>query len=188
MLLAIHRHAIRCIDARNGPSPLSRDLYARSELLNGVLARRTGRLVAAVPSLDSIFHQPLRATVAGLWVAGVAIAGFAATRAWSRVGATRALPYLGVVAGGILLATAVHRRNRVGLALSTVALGGQILGVMGSAWQLARGVDASKARELRDLGFDPDFGVVLNLLYSTVASAVFAWIVARWLAGRRRPT
>jgi ABC-type branched-subunit amino acid transport system permease subunit len=123
--------------------------------------------------------------VAGLWLAGVALAGFTATRAWSRVGPTRALPYLAVVAGGIVLAAAVLRRNGVALAISTIGLGGQILGVIGSAWELAVGVHDFKARELRDLGFDPEFGVALNLLYSAVASAVFAWAVARWLAGRR---
>ncbi len=124
--------------------------------------------------------------MAGLWLAGVALAGFTATRAWSRVGATRALPYLAVVVGGIVLAAAVLRRHRAALAISTVLLGAQILGVIGSAWELTRGVHGAKARELRDLGFDPEFGVALNLLYSVVASAVFAWAVARWSAGRRR--
>ena len=124
--------------------------------------------------------------MAGLWLAGVALAGFAATRAWSRVGPTRALPFLAVVVGGIVLAAAVLRRHRVALAISAILLGAQILGVIGSAWQLARGVDGSKARELRDLGFDPELGVALNLLYSAVASAVFVWAVTRWLANRRR--
>ena len=124
--------------------------------------------------------------MAGLWLAGVALAGFTATRAWTRIGSTRALPYLAVVVGGIMLATAVLRRHRVALAVSTILLGAQILGVIGSTWELTRGVHGSKARELRDLGFDPAFGVALNLLYSAVASAVFAWAVARWLASRRR--
>ena len=97
------------------------------------------------------------------------------------------MPFIGVVIGGLVLATAVWRGNRIALTISTIALGGQILGGLGSAWQLAQGVNGSKARELRDLGFDPEFGVALNLAYSAAASAVFAWVVARWLAGRRRP-
>jgi hypothetical protein len=57
--------------------------------------------------------------------------------------------------------------------------------VIGSAWELARGVHGSKARELRGLGVDPELGVALNLVYSAVASLVFAWLVTRWWAARR---
>jgi uncharacterized membrane protein len=48
------------------------------------------------------------------------------------------------------------------------------------------GVHGSKAGELRDLGIDPELGVTLNLLYSTVAALVFAWVAARWRKMRRR--
>ena len=141
----------------------------------------------ATTTLRSIFHPPLRVTVTGLWLVGVALAGFTAPRAWHRTGVASALPFIGVVIAGLALATAVWRANRVALAISTIGLGGQILGVLGSAWQLAQGVHGSKARELRDLGFDPELGIALNLAYSAVASAVFVWVVARWSAGRRRP-
>jgi hypothetical protein len=136
-------------------------------------------------ALGSIFDRRLRVTVAGLWLVGVALAGFTAPRAWHRTGVASALPFLAVVAGGLVLAVAVGRGNRVALAISTGLLGAQILGVLGSAWQLAQGVGGSKARELRDLGFDPELGVTLNLVYSAVASAVFAWVVARWWVARR---
>jgi hypothetical protein len=127
----------------------------------------------------------LRATVAGLWLVGVAFAGFTAPLAWRRTGVVSALPFIAVAAGLSVLAVAVRRANRVALILSTVGLGAQILGVLGSAWELLHGVEGSKADELHRLGVDPEFGVTLNLIYSAVASAVFAWIVTRWLAARR---
>jgi hypothetical protein len=99
-----------------------------------------------------------------------------------------ALPFIGAALGLAVLAAAVGRANRLALGISTVLLGAQILGVIGSAWVLMHGVEGSKARELRDLGVDPELGVALNLAYSAVASAVFAWVAARWSAGRRRPT
>jgi hypothetical protein len=57
--------------------------------------------------------------------------------------------------------------------------------VLGSAWQLLSGVHGSKAEELRRLGIDPELGVALNLVYSAIASAVFGWLVTRWLRARR---
>jgi hypothetical protein len=127
----------------------------------------------------------LRATVAGLWLVGVAFAGFTAPLAWRRTGVVSALPFIAVAAALSVLAVAVRRANRVALILSTVGLGAQILGVLGSAWELLNGVAGSKADELHRLGVDPELGVTLNLMYSAVASAVFAWMVTRWLAARR---
>jgi len=123
--------------------------------------------------------------VAGLWLAGVALAGFTAPLAWRRTGVTSALPFIGAAAGLAVLTIGVLRCNRAALALSTAGLGAQILGVFGSAWELSRGVAGSKARELRGLGVDPELGVALNLVYSLVASAVFAWLVTRWWLIRR---
>ena len=127
-----------------------------------------------------MFHARLRATVAGLWITGVALAGFTAPLAWHRTGFASALPFLGAATGLAVLAIGVLRSNRAALAVSTAGLGAQILGVVGSAWELAQGVAGSKAKELRRLGVDPTFGVALNLLYSVTASAVFAWMVTRW--------
>lgn len=67
------------------------------------------------------------------------------------------------------------------LIVSTVLLGAQVLGVIGSAWQLLSGVHGSKADELNRLGIDPELGVALNLVYSAVASAVFVWVLTRWV-------
>ena len=115
----------------------------------------------------------------------MALAGFTAPLAWRRTGVVTALPFIAVVIGLSLLAVTVLRANRVALVISTVGLGAQILGVIGSAWELLHGVHGSKADELHRLGIDPEFGVTLNLLYSTVASAVFVWIAARWRSRRR---
>jgi hypothetical protein len=134
--------------------------------------------------LQSAFHPPLRSTVAGLWLVGVALAGFTAPLAWRRTGVVAALPFVAAAAGLAVLALAVLRANRLALTVSTVLLGAQILGVLGSAWQLLSGVHGSKAAELHRLGIEPELGVALNLVYSAVASAVFVWVLTRWLAAR----
>jgi hypothetical protein len=120
--------------------------------------------------LQSALHPPLRSTVAGLWLVGVALAGFTAPLAWRRTGVVAALPFVAAAAGLAVLALAVLRANRLALTVSTVLLGAQILG--------------SKADELHRLGIDPELGVALNLVYSAVASAVFVWVLTRWLAAR----
>jgi hypothetical protein len=123
--------------------------------------------------------------VAGLWLVGVALAGSTAPVAWRRIGVVSALPFVGAATVLALLTIGVLRSNRAALALSTVGLGGQIFGVIGTAWELSEGVAGPKARELRRLGVDPTLGVALNLVYSALASLVFAWVVTRWWAGRR---
>ena len=123
--------------------------------------------------------------MAGLWLTGVALAGFTAPLAWRRMGVASALPFIAAATGLAALTFGVLRANRAALALSTAGLGGQILGVIGSAWELVQGVAGSKARELRRLGVDPTFGVALNLVYSALAWIVFAWVVTRWWTGRR---
>jgi hypothetical protein len=135
--------------------------------------------------IQSVFHPRLRTTVAVLWLVGVALAGFTAPLAWRRMGVVAALPFVGAACGLVVLAFAVLRTNRMALIVSSILLGGQILGVIGTAWQLLNGVHGTKADELHRLGIDPEFGVGLNLLYSAVASGVFAWVVTRWLSARR---
>lgn len=133
----------------------------------------------------STFHRPLRLTIAALWIVGIALAGFTAPRAWVRLGAASAVPFIMVAALGIVLTRSVLRGRRWALRLSAVLLGGQLAGVIGSAWQLLQGVNGTKARELRRLGVNPRFGVAVNLVYSSAAVAVFGWIAARRLAAGR---
>ncbi|MCA1843561.1 MAG: hypothetical protein LC792_10330 [Actinobacteria bacterium] len=116
----------------------------------------------------------------------MAFAGFTAPLAWRRTGVVTALPFIAVAVGLSALAVAVLRAVRLALILSTAGLGAQLLGVIGSAWELLHGVAGSKADELHRLGVDPELGVTLNLIYSAVASAVFAWILTRWLGARRQ--
>jgi hypothetical protein len=67
----------------------------------------------------------------------------------------------------------------------TVALGGQALAVAGTIIELVVGVDTGKAADLRQLGFDPTIGVVINLLYSAAGVALFGWWLVRWYRLRR---
>jgi ABC-type branched-subunit amino acid transport system permease subunit len=115
----------------------------------------------------------------------VVLAGFTAPLAWRRIDFPAALPFIAVTVGLSVLALAVLRANRVALIVSTFGLGAQVLGVVGSAWELLGGVHGSKATELRRLGIDPELGVALNLVYSAVASAVFVWVMARWRSARQ---
>lgn len=113
------------------------------------------------------------------------LAGFTAPLAWRRTGAVAALPFIAAAVSLAVLAFAVLRANRVALIISTLLLGAQVLGVLGSAWQLLIGVQGSKADEVHRLGIDPELGVALNLVYSSVASAVFVWVLTRWLSDSR---
>lgn len=146
---------------------------------------RVGRGIVPGP-IEHTFHRPLRATVAGLWLVGVVLAGCTAPVAWHRIGVVAALPFIAAAVGLAVLARAVLRANRAALTVSTILLGAQVLGVVGSAWQLLSGVHGSKADELRRLGIDPELGVALNLVYSAIASAVFGWVLTRRLSARRR--
>ncbi|HKY75877.1 MAG TPA: hypothetical protein VJS45_07050 [Acidimicrobiia bacterium] len=145
---------------------------------------RLGRDIDPGP-LEQVFQPRQRATVAGLWLVGVALAGSTAPVAWQRTGVVAALPFIAAATGLAVLAWAVLQANRAALIVSTILLGAQILGVVGSAWQLRSGVHGSKADELQRLGIDPELGVALNLLYSAIASAVFGWLITRWLRARR---
>jgi hypothetical protein len=116
----------------------------------------------------------------------VAFAAFTAPLAWRRTGVASALPFVGVTAGLVVLAIFVLRSNRAALLISTAGLAAQILGVIGAGFELLNGVHGAKAHELQRLGIDPEFGVALNLAYSLVASAVFAWVAVRWREMRHR--
>ena len=108
-----------------------------------------------------------------LWLAGVLIAGGTAVDAWARLDALGALPYLAAAAGLAVGAVYTARRATWALLITLIAFGGQFAGVVGSAIQLAVGVDRWKAGELRALGVDPALGVAANLAYSAAAFVVF---------------
>jgi hypothetical protein len=133
---------------------------------------------------EAALHRPLRISVAALWLTGATISALTAVLGFVRVGPGTGAVFTAIAAGLVLLAAGVLRRNRLAVAASLVLLAAQLAGAIGSAWELATSIDEAKAGQLRDLGFDPTFGVVLNLLYSTVAFAVFAWFAVRWLRAR----
>jgi hypothetical protein len=68
---------------------------------------------------------------------------------------------------------------------AVVVLGGQIAAVVGTAWELTHDIAEVKAAQLRQLGFTPTTGVIVNLIYSGCAFFLFAWIVVRWYRSRR---
>jgi hypothetical protein len=128
-----------------------------------------------------VFHRRLRRCVAALSMAGAGLAGVSAVLALARLGTGQALAFTAVALASTVLAIAVLRAAAWALWISIVALGGQLAAVAGIVWELAAGIDAGKAGMLRRLGFDPTLGVLINLVYSTVASLLFGWLVARWL-------
>jgi hypothetical protein len=120
-----------------------------------------------------MFDPRIRRATAALWLVGAVICGVTAALAAGHVGLLHALVFALAAVGLVVLAAGTMRGVRPALVISCVLLGAQFFGAAGSAWELVHGVDGSKAKELHDLGIDPTFGVVLNLLYSLVASVVF---------------
>jgi hypothetical protein len=143
-------------------------------------AGRLGRLARA-------FHRPLRSASAALALAGALLAAATCGPAFARLGTGQGLAFLAVAVTGIGLAVAVLRGARWALASATVLLGGQVGGVIGTGWELTGGIAISKADMIRQLGFSPTAGVLINLVYSTVAVALFYWLAWRWLQLGRGP-
>lgn len=131
--------------------------------------------------LARAFHRPLRTATAALALTGALLAGVTAGPAFTHLGTSQGLAFLAVTIVGIGLAVAVLRGARWALATSAVLLGGQLGAVIGTAWELTGGIATSKARMLQQLGFSPTAGLLINLVYSSVAVALFCWLAQRWL-------
>ncbi len=132
------------------------------------------------------FHRPLAISVAGLMFAGVGLAVTSLVLSVAHHETDRALAYVPVAIGLTGGALMVLRGTRWVVRVIIVALAGQLVAIAGTAWALSHGIDAGKASQLRQLGFDPTAGVVINLIYSSIAFALFCWFATRWLAARRR--
>jgi hypothetical protein len=117
----------------------------------------------------------LRRAVVALWLAGAAIAGAIVPLATARQSPSSGVLYAAVAAALLALAIGTARGTRWALRVSLVLLGLQLLGTIGSAWQLAHAAADEKAAELRRLGIDPTFGLTLNLIYSAIAFSLFLW-------------
>jgi len=132
------------------------------------------------------FHRPLAISVAGLMLAGVGVAVSALLLAVAHRETGQALAYISVAIALTAVAVMVLRGTRWMIRLIIVVLAGQLGAIAGTTWELSHGVDARKASQLRQLGFDPTAGVVINLIYSSIGFALFCWFATRWLAARRR--
>jgi hypothetical protein len=132
------------------------------------------------------FHRPLVISVAGLMLAGVGLAVMALVLAAAHRETGQALAYIPVAIGLTGVAVMVLRGTRWVIRLIIVVLAGQLAAIAGTTWELSHGIDARKANQLRQLGFDPTAGVVINLIYSSMGFAVLCCFETRWLAARRR--
>lgn len=135
---------------------------------------------------DVPFHRPLAISVAGLMLAGVGLALTALALAVAHGETGQALAYIPVAIVLTGVAVMVLRGTRWVIRVIIVVLAGQLVAIAGTTWELSHGIDARKAGQLRQLGFDPTAGVVINLIYSGVGFALFCWFATRWLAARRR--
>jgi hypothetical protein len=132
------------------------------------------------------FHRPLAISVVGLMLAGVGLALTALVLAVAHRETGQAVAYIPVAIGLTGAAVLVLRGTRWLIRVIIVVLAGQPAAIAGTTWELSRGIDARKASQLRQLGFDPTAGVVVNLIYSSIGFALFCWFAARWLKARRR--
>lgn len=126
--------------------------------------------------------SPIRRAAAALWLVGAAIAGITAALAATHQKASSPVVFATVAVALVVLAIATARGALWALVVTSVLLGAQVLGALGSGWELVHGADGDKAEELRNLGIDPTFGIALNLVYSLAAFTLFVWA----LSGARR--
>jgi hypothetical protein len=140
-------------------------------------------------SLTELFDRPMRIGTASLWFAGTALAVLALTSSMRRDVPT-GFAFALVAAGLLVLGVAVLRSDRWALVISAALLIGQIGGAVGSGAELALGIDPRKAAELSALGYAPRVGILINLAFSAVGTALLAVAVARAMhartAGERR--
>jgi hypothetical protein len=125
-------------------------------------------------SLQRLFDAPTRVIVAVLWFVGAAFAATAAVLTLMRPGAGPYGAFLVPTAALVFIAVALLRLQLWAMAVSFLLLAGQVVGVVGTTLQLAYGIDAGKAEELRALGVEPRFGVAINLAFSFAATCVLA--------------
>ncbi len=124
----------------------------------------------------------IRRAAAALWLVGAAIAGITAALAATHQKASSPVVFATVAVALVVLAIATARGALWALVVTSVLLGAQVFGALGSGWELVHGADGDKAEELRNLGIDPTFGIALNLVYSLAAFTLFVWA----LSGARR--
>jgi hypothetical protein len=128
---------------------------------------------------------PRRAAIV-LWCVGAALAGFTGVLSLAHSLWFYAAVYTAVGTGLAFLGLLTARGHRAAGWISLVALGSQLAGAAGSAWESAHPhTDSAKARHLRDLGLNYRWSVFANLVYSLTAGAVFLWAVSVRARSRR---
>lgn len=132
-----------------------------------------------------VVHRPLRRCLTGLAIAGAGLAAAAATLTFIDCNVRDGTVYLVAAAGLTLVGVGLARSVRWIVALTLIACAGQLAAVIGTVLELIYGVAPFKATQLRTLGFDPNVGVGINLVYSTVAFGLFCWFGRRWWRRRR---
>ena len=131
------------------------------------------------------FHRPLRHAVTALVLLGTTLAAVAAILALTQHLLTDALAFGVVTLFLIADAVLVSRHNRWAVLVTLVGLAGQATAVAGTIAELALGIADVKAHQLQQLGFKPEVGVTINLIYSSIGFALFGWFAVRWLIARR---
>jgi hypothetical protein len=77
------------------------------------------------------------------------------------------------------LAVGCRRAWRWALVVTGVALGAQLVDVVGASWAVVANPGGAKADELRQLGITPRLAFAINLVYSSLAAALVLVIVLR---------
>jgi hypothetical protein len=134
--------------------------------------------------LRQVFNRSTRWCAAGLCLCGTGLAAVSVVPAFRRLGVGQGFAFLAVAVALAALAVAVLRAWPWALLLCGVAMGGQVFAVAGTVAELVLGVNDAKAGQVRLLGFDPVVAVVVNLVYATLAVALFCWLAVRWLRWR----
>ena len=171
------------------PDKLRRTRVGRQDLggLRGHDIAHSRRAVAETYPRLAVFARllppPIRRAAAALWLVGAAIAGTTAGLAATHQKAPSPVVFATVAVALVVLAIATARGALWALVVTSVLLGAQVFGALGSGWELVHGADGDKAEELRNLGINPTFGIALNLVYSLVAFTLFAWALSQ---ARRR--
>ncbi|MGI5243335.1 alpha/beta fold hydrolase [Dactylosporangium sp. CA-139066] len=132
------------------------------------------------PPTPSLVHQPLRAAVAALALAGAVLAASTAGPAFTRLGTAAGVTFLSVAAALTALAAGVLRRAVWATRLSLLGLAGQPIVAAGALWQVSAGMPAGKAAELHQLGVAPVIGAWINLGYGLIGATLFGWLLTRW--------
>ncbi len=157
--------------------------FVTAHPLPGQGARYNRRMTTRASFLTAVFDRPMRKAVSALWFVGVGFATSAAVLTVMHPGLAPFAVFVVPAAALLLLAGGLLRSRMWAMGVSFVLLAGQIVGVVGTTFELVYGIDATKSAELRALGFDPRLGVAINLAFSIVGACVFAVALLR---ARRR--